>query len=81
MAYLATVSITENGLKSIYLLLPSAFYGYIANNGVQVLLGYRRTKKLLELIQENGEIVRQSTTSSSVPEVQLVSQVKVPSQS
>lgn len=78
MTYFATVSVTAAGLKSIYLLLPSAFYGYIANNGVQVLLGYRRAKKLLELIKEDGEIVRQSTTLSSVPEVQLASQVKVP---
>ena len=78
-AYLATVSITGNGLKNIYLFLPSAFYGYIANNGVQVLLGYRRAKKLVELIKEQDEIVSRSTALSAVPEEQLVSQVTLPS--
>ncbi|NRB66305.1 MAG: hypothetical protein HRU48_02890 [Vibrio sp.] len=79
-AYLATVAITGNGLKNIYLFLPCVFYGYILNNGVQALLGYRRAKKLVELIKEEGETMEQSTAWSVVPEVPPVSPVTLPSQ-
>ncbi|MCG7487906.1 hypothetical protein MHN79_00255 [Vibrio sp. Of14-4] len=67
--YLATISIAGNELKNIYLLLLSVFYGYIVKDGVQVLLGYLRAKKLIELITEDNEIVGKSTALSAIPEI------------